>query len=324
MVQLFNYKNTFQLSNGKSIDDLTMAYTIIGNLTPTAKIVWVFHALTANSNPADWWKGMVNENGLFNTNEYCIICANIPGSCYGSTGPLTIKLTTNEPYFYDFPVFSIADVVNCFALLKNHLQITKINIGIGASMGGQHLLHWAATEPLLFENIIPIACNAKQTNFTLAIDVVQRLAIENDSTWGKKNENAGSNGMQVARAIALLHYRTKADLLLKNNEKGTIETYLKHQAKKIAYRFNAFSYYFLSLSRNTHNVEGLLHLITAKTLIIGFISDELYLIEEQQYLTKNIKNAQIAELNSIYGHDAFLVETELLTKTIKDFLSNAK
>ncbi len=311
------------LQSGQTLIDASIAYTIIGDIKNNNKIVWVFHALTANSDPSNWWKKLFGDSALFNAKNYTIICVNIPGSCYGSVGPLSKNILTNEPYFHTFPVFTVVDIVTVFQSIKNILNITKIHIGIGGSMGGQHLLQWAIMEPNLFEHIIPIACNAKQSAFALAIDAAQRLAIEADSTWKNKNENAGQEGLKAARAMAMVLYRTYNCFANKNtNEKGDAESYQRYQALKITERFNAFSYYNLSQSRNTHNIENDLQKIIAKTLIIGISSDLLMPIQEQKHLANNIKNAKIKIIDSVYGHDAFLVETEILTKIIKDYLAN--
>jgi homoserine O-acetyltransferase len=322
MAEIFTYHQTFTLQNGATLPRLELGYTILGELNPNSKVVWVFHALTANSDPSLWWDGLVGEGKLFNSSAYTIICVNIPGSCYGSSGPLSVNPVTKEHYLHSFPVFSVVDIVKAFQLLKNFLGIQKIHIGIGASMGGQHLLQWAADEPELFENIIPIACNARQSAWSLAIDAAQRLAIEADTSWKENIITAGINGLKAARALALVHYRTYLGFEEKNiSATSNAETYQRYQAQKITERFNAFSYYNLSLSRSTHNVENELKNIFANTLVIGIESDGLFPLLEQEYLTENIPNAKMATIHSKYGHDAFLVETDQLTAIIKKFLS---
>jgi homoserine O-acetyltransferase/O-succinyltransferase len=322
MTKIYTHNIPFILENGSTINGLELCYTIYGNLNNGNKIVWVFHALTANSDPQIWWQGLVGEGCYFNEKEYTIICVNMPGSCYGSTGPLSINPITGLAYYHTFPVFTVVDMVHAFELVQQHLNINKIHIALAPSMGGQHLLQWAAMNISLFETIIPISCNAIQSAWGLAIDAAQRLAIEADTTWKENNKDAGSNGMKAARAFAMLHYRTYDSFESKNNAPGqNAETYQRHHAKKITERFNAFSYYNLSLSRNTHNVANLLKNITAKTLIIGFDTDNLFPIQEQIYLAENIPNAAFCKLTSPYGHDSFLVETALLTKEIEHFLA---
>jgi homoserine O-acetyltransferase len=320
MMHIFKYKQAFLLDNKTSINGLELGYTIIGSLSPDSKIVWVFHALTANCDPSLWWPGLVGENSFFNPGDYTIICVNIPGSCYGSTGPLSEDPETGKPYWHQFPVFSVPDIIRAFQLAKEHLQIKKIHIGIGASMGGQHLLQWACMEPGLFENSIVIA-NAVQSAYGLAIDAAQRLAIEADCSWQESHVDAGKNGMKAARAMALVQYRSYQSFASRNySDTESAETYQRYQAKKIAERFNAFSYYNLSLSRNTHDVEKDLNKIEARTLVIGFASDSLFPVSEQEYLAENIKNSFLEIIQSPYGHDSFLVETKQITNCIKKFL----
>jgi homoserine O-acetyltransferase/O-succinyltransferase len=323
MIKTLVHNKPFTLQNGNTLPSLTLAYTVMGDINTNKKIVWVFHALTANSDASLWWKGLVGENDFFNPNDYTIVCVNIPGSCYGSSGPLTINENTNDYYYNSFPVFSVVDIVKAFQLVKDALNITSIYVGIGGSMGGQHLLQWAAMEPNLFKNIIPIACNSIQSAFGLAIDAAQRLAIEADCTWNNNTPTAGINGLKAARAMAMVTYRTYDSFAQKNtSDKGNAETYQRYQAQKITERFNAYSYYNLSLSRNTHNVENDLYKINARTLVIGINTDQLMPLTEQQHLANNIKNATLVCIDSVYGHDAFLVETIKLTNIIKSFLDN--
>jgi homoserine O-acetyltransferase len=321
MMNIFKYNQAFLLNDKTSVTGLELGYTIIGSLSPESKIVWVFHALTANSDPSVWWPGLIGENTFFDPEAYTIICVNIPGSCYGSTGPLSENPETGKPYWHSFPVFSVPDIIRAFQLVKEHLQIKKIHIGIGASMGGQHLLQWAVLEPGLFENIIVIACNAVQSAYGLAIDTAQRLAIEADGTWKETHAAAGENGMKAARAMALIQYRSYQSFAARNYaDTQNAETYQRYQAKKIAERFNAFSYYNLSLSRNTHDTERDLEKITAQTLVLGFDTDALFPVTEQELLAKKIKNARLEIIHSTFGHDAFLIETGKITACIKNFL----
>jgi homoserine O-acetyltransferase len=228
-------------------------------------------------------------------------------------------------------VFSVKDVVRAFGLVRAHLGIQRIYLGIGASMGGQHLLQWAVDEPGLFEHIIPIACNARQSAWALAIDAAQRMAIEADATWPQADEQAGTNGMKAARALALVHYRSYQSFAGKNHNAAAAqdaETYLRYQALRLAERFNAFSYYNLSLQRRTYDLsagygsaEAALQRITARCLVLGIANDGLFPLAEQAFLAAHIPSARLEVIESIYGHDAFLVEYEQLTRHISAFLA---
>lgn len=332
MPEIFNYNEPFQLEAGKTLPGFHLAYTTLGVLNSAKdNVVWVFHALTANSNAAEWWPGLIGEGQLFNPAEHFIICVNMPGSCYGSISPL------DDKRYHNFPLFTIKDMIAAYQKLKDFLGIDKINVGIGGSMGGQQLLEWAVTEPSLFSHIIPIATNAQHSPWAIAFNAAQRISIETDSTWEEKNEWAGINGMKAARSIALLSYRNYETYQAAQAEKdnATIvnfksDSYQRYQGDKLAKRFNAFSYYFLSQSMDSHNIgrgrksiELALNTIEAKTLVIGISSDILFPTHEQELIAANIPNAELNIIHSTYGHDGFLLEFEQMKKIINNFLKMA-
>ncbi|MEI2756725.1 MAG: homoserine O-acetyltransferase [Chitinophagaceae bacterium] len=336
MFSTYTYHQPFELESGHQLASLHLGYTSYGQLNEERNnVVWVFHALTANSDPAEWWPGLIGKDKIFDPRDYFIICVNMPGSCYGSIGPLEKNPVTGAAYFHQFPFFTIKDMVKSYQLLRKELGIQKIQIGIGGSMGGQQLLEWAATEPYLFENAIALATNAFHSAWGIAFNASQRLAIENDSTWIQNDNKAGINGMKTARAIALLSYRNYETYKQKQSEEITdkitdfkSETYQQYQGAKLALRFNAFSYYFLSRSMDSHhlgrhrkNVSAALSNISAKTLILSISSDILFPPEEQRFLSENIPNAVFQSIHSSYGHDGFLLEFEQIEKAIIQFLN---
>jgi len=330
MPNIFNYNEKFQLESGSILPGFQLAYTTLGELNEAKdNVVWVFHALTANSDPSEWWPGLIGEDKIFNSEEHFIICVNMPGSCYGSISPLD-----KTDFFHDFPLFTIKDMVAVYQKLKDHLGIDSIYIGIGGSMGGQQLLEWAVTEPGLFEHIIPIATNAVHSPWAIAFNASQRISIEADSTWKEKTEHAGINGMKAARAIALLSYRNYATYAedqseATNNisENFKSESYQRYQGDKLSKRFNAFSYYFLSKSMDSHNIgrgrksiPGALKSIQAKTTVIGISSDILFPPAEQEFIAEHITGASLHIINSKYGHDGFLLEFTQIENIINNFL----
>ncbi len=334
MPEKFNYNRQFKLESGASLPGLHLAYTTHGQLNHEKdNVIWIFHALTANSDPAEWWPGLVGKDRFFNPDHHFIICVNMPGSCYGSIGPLDTDPETKEPYYHNFPFFTTRDMIRSYQLLKEYLGIRKIKIGIGGSMGGQQLLEWAIEEPQLFENIFPIATNAFHSPWGIAFNASQRLAIETDSTWKNKNEAAGLQGMQTARSIALLSYRNYQTYQWSQLEEDPSkleefrsESYQRYQGEKLARRFNAFSYYFLSKSMDAHNVgrnrQGItdvLNKIKARILIISISSDLLFPPSEQEFLTAHIPGAVYKAIDSDYGHDGFLLEYEQIEKAITEF-----
>jgi homoserine O-acetyltransferase len=199
------------------------------------------------------------------------------------------------------------------------------------------LLEWAVTEPSLFNHIIPIATNAQHSPWAIAFNAAQRISIETDETWKEKNEQAGINGMKAARSIALLSYRNYETYQTAQAETNSAvienfksDSYQRYQGEKLARRFNAFSYYFLSQSMDSHNigrgresVELALKTIEAKTLVIGISSDILFPPHEQELLAANIPNAELNVIYSTYGHDGFLLEFEQMEKIIINFLKKS-
>ncbi|HMF71070.1 MAG TPA: alpha/beta fold hydrolase, partial [Flavitalea sp.] len=202
--KIFRYENNFKLESGQTLNGYHLAYTTHGKLNQQKdNVVWIFHALTANSDPVEWWPGLTGESKLFDPAEFFIVCVNMPGSCYGSLGPLDINPATNISWFHQFPLFTTRDMIRSYQPLKDFLGINRIKIGIGGSMGGQQLLEWAIEEPRLFEFIFPIATNAVHSPWGIAFNASQRLAIEMDATWKDDHPDAGLNGMKVARGFAL-------------------------------------------------------------------------------------------------------------------------
>jgi len=333
--KIFRHAGPFTLESGITIPGFHLAYTTLGEMNgDRSNVVWIFHALTANSNPAEWWTGLVGEGKLFDPARYFIICVNMPGSCYGSTGPLELNPETAEPYYHSFPFFTPRDMARAFQFLKTALNISTIYIGIGGSMGGQQLLEWAVEEPDVFKHIIPIATNAFHSPWGKAFNATQRMCIETDPSWKKEDAEAGLQGMKVARSMALIsyrHYRTYGATQQDDAEKldgFRSESYQRYQGEKLAARFNAFSYYALTKGMDSHNLgrsRGTVHealgRITAKTLVIGIETDLLYPVEEQAYIARLVSGAKLEIIDSVYGHDGFLLEFEKIEKIIKEFLA---
>jgi len=328
--------NEFQLESGLLLKNVEVSYHTFGNLNKAKNnVVWVCHALTANSNPYEWWPNVCGETGFFNEKEHFIVCANILGSCYGSTGPLS-KDENGDTYFDYFPLVTTRDMARLHEKLRQYLALSQIYVLIGASLGGQQALEWAVENPSVFENLILIATNAKHSPYGIAFNESQRLAIKADSTYGKKDENAGEEGLIAARSIALLSYRSYEGYSFSqsedNNEVLTnfkASSYQKYQGIKLAKRFNAYSYVLLSHAMDAHNVgrsrggiENALAQIKAKTLLIGITSDILFPLEEQRKLWLHIPNSKLKTIESAYGHDGFLIEHEALVTEFRNFLNH--
>jgi homoserine O-acetyltransferase len=339
--QLFIHHETFTLESGATLPSLQLNYTTWGTLNEAKdNVVWIFHALTANSDPAEWWPGLVGEGQFFNPSSYFIICVNKPGSYYGSSSPVTVDPTTGVPYYHNFPVFTIRDIIHSFQLLKQALGIQRIKIGLGGSTGGMQLLEWAIEEPALFERIVPIATSAVLAPWGVAFNATQRMAIEADASWLDASEAAGSKGLAAARAMALLSYRhyngygitQPRDKSFDASDVNVVyaaDSYQRYQGQKLVNRFHALCYYRLTQTMDSHDVGrgrgGIVHAlkkIKAKTLVIGIDSDVLYPIQEQEYLQQQIDGAQLLRIQSDFGHDGFLLEYEIIENALRVFMQD--
>ncbi|HTH56081.1 MAG TPA: homoserine O-acetyltransferase [Cyclobacteriaceae bacterium] len=333
---IFHYPHEFELESGKKLQGFQLKYTTYGQLTQERdNVVWVCHALTGSSDFADWWAGFFDSDSPYPPQEYFIICANTLGGCYGSTGPLSMNPSTEQPYFHDFPQLTNRDIVRAFDLLRHHLQIGKVHTVIGGSLGGQQAIEWAIEKPNVFEHLVAIATNAAHSPWGIAFNEAQRMAIEADVTWKENDERAGIEGLKAARAIAMISYRAYQGYEIKQSEKTDDKldgfraaSYQRYQGQKLANRFNAFTYWLLTKVMDSHNVgrgrksiEAALQKITAETLVVGIESDLLYPISEQKFLASHIAQAKFEKIASQYGHDGFLVEFEQLKEVVKKFLS---
>jgi homoserine O-acetyltransferase len=324
----------FQLEFDGTLPNVEICYHTYGELNAAKdNVVWVCHALTANSDAADWWEGLVGSNKVIDPSTHYIVCANIIGSCYGSSGPLTINPETGAPYYSDFPQVTIRDMVKAHLLLKTHLGIEKIHIGLGGSMGGYQLLEWTLMEENVFEHLVLTVTGAQESAWGKAIHATQRMAIESDPSWKDHTPEAGKNGMMTARGIGMLTYRNY-DMYVRTQTDESFElgnyradSYIRYQGEKLAKRFHAFTYWLLAHAMDSHDIsrdrgtlEETLGSVNAKTLIIGVTSDILCPVQEQQKLEKNMPNATFKAIDSPYGHDGFLIEFEQISNAILAFL----
>ena len=333
---IFNHSEVFILESGQTISNLTLAYQTFGTLNSQKNnVIWVCHALTANAEVNDWWSGLFGEGKILDPTRYFIVCANNLGSCYGSTNAFSINKATNLPYFHEFPLITIKDMANSLELLKNHLQISTIKTLIGGSMGGQIAMEWAILNPEVTKNLILLATNAFHSAWGIAFNETQRMAIATDPTWAQNTENAGKIGLKTARAIALLSYRNYFTYQTAQKETDNTKvdafksaSYQQYQGEKLVKRFNAYAYWTLSKAMDSHNVgrgyknvQIALKKIKAKTLIIGISSDVLFPLEEQLVLQQYIPDAFFVEIQSLYGHDGFLIEYQQITTTIQEYFT---
>lgn len=339
MTKIYKYDKEFALECGEVLPSLTVAYHTYGELNADkSNVAWVCHALTANSDVADWWPGTVEAGRFLDPAEYFVVCANILGSCYGTSGPTELNPSTGEPWYGDFPKVTIRDMVRAHQLLAKHLGIEHAKLLIGSSVGGFQCLEWSVMQPDFAENCVFIATGAQAYPWGVAFNESQRMAIESDPTFGEATAEAGLNGMATARSIALLSYRggkaydkTQADpeKPFESPFMHRVLSYQRYQGEKLRRRFNAYSYYRLLQAYDSHNlgrgresVEKALQSIKARVLLVSITSDLLFPPSDHQVMVDNIPGCQYHVIDSDFGHDGFLVESDKLNGIIQSFIQD--
>lgn len=327
-----NLKKPFHLEQGGVIEQPVIAYNTYGKLNENKdNVIFICHALTANSDADDWWHGLFGKGDIFDWDKYFIICANNLGSPYGTSSAMHTNPSNGEIYGLDFPFYTIKDTANLHLKLLDHFKIQNIKLLIGGSCGGNIAQEIAYTLGDHIENLALLCCSSRETPWAIAIHQAQRLVLEADETLQHKTEQAGIKALRACRATALPYYRTQKsfnlrqkeiDLNILNNFRSS--SYINYQGDKFIKRFNAHCYYTLLNALDTHNIgrnresiEAALAKISANTVVIGFESDLLIPVNEQQFLAKHIPNADYFEIKSIYGHDAFLIEHNDIRKAIR-------
>lgn len=340
MTQYYKYDHEFELESGATLPSLTIAYDTYGTRNEdSSNVIWVCHALTANSDVADWWPHTVEEGCFLDPAKYFTVCANFLGSHYGTTGPLSENPATGEAWYGDFPRVTVRDMVRVHQLLAEHLAIKRVKLLIGSSIGGFQCLEWSVMQPDFAERAAFIATTPRTKPWASAFNESQRMAIEADPTFGERNAEAGLGGLAIARSIALLSYRggmaydkTQED---ENPDEASFErrvhSYQRYQGEKLRRRFNAYSYVRLSEAVDSHNlgrgrgrVEDVLKQIRAKSLVVAITSDILFPPSDHEILVNNIPDVEYHLIDSDFGHDGFLVEHKQLNDIILNFLAENK
>ena len=337
MAQIYRHNEPLLLESGEVITGLEIAYDTFGKLNEQRdNVIWVCHALTANSDVADWWPHTVERDKFLDPERYFIICANFLGSHYGTTSPLSVNPATGRKWYYDFPRITVRDMVRCHQILAKALGIERVKLLIGSSIGGFQCMEWAIMEPGFMQNLALIATTTCSEPWAAAFNESQRMAIRLDPTWGQERDDAGIDGMAVARSIALISYRGgsayNATQQEENPAKVSFErrahTYQQYQGEKLRRRFNALSYYRLSEAVDSHNIARgrgsigeALAKIKARTLVVAISSDILFPPEAHTPLREYIEGVEYHLIESSFGHDGFLVEHEKLNSIIQNFIN---
>ncbi len=323
-IKIYTHDKPFTLESGEVLQELRIAYSTYGAKSEMGdNVVWVCHALTANSDVEDWWPHTVETGAILDPSNHYVVCANILGSPYGTTAPLHTNPTTGEPYYTDFPRYTIRDVVEAHKILAEFLEVSHIDVILGCSVGGFQALEWAVSEPDRFSKLILVATDAKATPWSVAINETMRMALETDPTFGERRDDAAMEGLATARALALLTYRgphgynitqQNPDIRITDHR---AQSYQRYQGEKLCRRFDSYSYYSILNAFDTHDVgrgrggtDEALKQITAETFVVGITTDILFPPSEMRDLTSRIPGAKYFEIESLFGHDGFLVEHE--------------
>jgi homoserine O-acetyltransferase len=349
--QFHDERNPLLLESKESLAPVTVAYETYGTLNEQkTNVVLLCHALTGSAHVAGtdtrgqvgWWNGLVGEGRAFNTDKYFVVCANFLGSCYGTTGPTSIDPATGKQYGQSFPQFTVRDMVHLQHRLIERLGIRRLAAVAGGSLGGMQALEWALMYPKDVEAIIPIATAARHSAWCIGLNEVARLAIQNDPAWFNGNAHwQPDRGLALARMIAMISYRSRESFEQRFGRKQSrqngdgdpgfeVESYLHYQGQKLVDRFDAAAYVAITRAMDRHDIgrnrgdyRDVLRTITARALCIGIDSDVLYPVAEQRDIAAYIPKGRYAELQSIHGHDAFLIEFEQLNHLIGEFLREA-
>lgn len=319
------------LECGARLHEVTLAYRSWGQLNATRdNAVLVCHALTGSADADQWWPGLLGPGRALDPEREFILCSNVLGGCYGSTGPGDINPATGRRYGGAFPVVSVRDMVRAQARLADELSIVRFALVIGGSLGGMQALEWAALYPERVSTLAAIGCGVRQSPWAIAWSEAQRQAIFADPNWRGGNYSPATPpiaGLAAARAMAMLSYRHWREFEKRFGRRQCdgvfeISSWLRHHGDKLVKRFDAASYVTLTRAMDTHDLardRSDLSVLSMPALVVGITSDLLYPLAEQQELAALLPNAELEVLDSPHGHDAFLIETEQLNQLVAEF-----
>lgn len=351
----------FCLESGETLSPVTIAYETYGRLNDDrSNAILICHALSGGAHAAGfhsetesqpgWWDDCIGPGKAFDTNRFFVICSNVLGSCYGSTGPSSIDLATGAPYGLNFPVATIGDMVAAQVKLVDHLGIDKLLCVAGGSMGGMQVLEWAAHHPQRLKSAIPIATTAHHSPMLIAFSEVGRQAIYADPNWNNGdyylNGKKPDAGLAVARMVGHITYLSEESMhqkfgrRLRAMEKYgfefqtefEIESYLKYNGAKFTRRFDANSYLYVTKAMDYFDLSAPSGTLAAsfaqsthlRFLVISFTSDWLYPTYHSKRLVSALHavgaDVTYVDVQSSWGHDAFLLEVDTMTSLLSSFL----
>jgi homoserine O-acetyltransferase len=336
----FAQNEPFRLDGGGSLSPVTVRWAVYGNMAMMrSRLVLVCHALSGSARVGDWWSALTGPGLPFDPARRPILCANILGSCYGTTGPRSINPQTGRPYGGDFPVVSINDMVRAQAALLDHLGVERVHSVVGGSIGGLQALAWAARYPDRVPRCMIIGASPLNA-MGLALSHLQRQAIVNDPAWqgGHYPDDAPpTKGLSLARAIAMCSYKSSALFAQRfgrqpnrtgeqpwqsYTDRFDVGGYLDHQGQSFLGRFDAASYLAITRAMETYDAtDEDLARVKARTWLVGIGHDWLFPPEEVRHLAERLcrvgVHATYEELETVHGHDGFLADTHLMGPVIQ-------
>lgn len=326
----------FVLENGESLTEVQIAYRTWGDPKNSAKnTILICHALTGSADVEAWWPEIIGPQKAFDPANDFIICSNILGSCYGTTGPVSLKPGSDERYRADFPRISIRDMVELQRTLLDRLGIEKVGLVTGPSLGGMQALEWAFAYPERVGSVVPIGVGGRHSAWCIGVSEAQRAAIAADPNWkdGYYTDDAPpEKGLAAARMMAVCTYRSwqsfdeRFGRDCREDGRYQVQSYLQHQGKRFNERFDANTYVALTHAMHSHDLSrgrgaypDVVTEIKQPALVVSVSTDALYPPEEQRELARYLPNAEYEVLSSAHGHDGFLIETEELGRIIARF-----
>jgi len=358
-----NPPDELELECGKKLGPITVAYETYGKLSEKKdNAILILHALsgdahaagyhTANDKQPGWWDNMIGPGKAFDTDKYFIICSNFLGGCKGTTGSITVDKNTGRNYGLSFPMITIADMVKVQKKLMDYLGVQSLLSLAGGSMGGMQGLEWIIEYPDFVKSAMIIASTSRLSPQAIAFNEVGRNAITTDPNWHNGDYYGKSiprHGLAIARMIGHITYLSDISMHAKFGRRlrereaygydfsseFEVETYLHHQGDKFVERFDANTYLYLTktmdyfdLASKFGSLNSAFENVTSKVLVISFTSDWLFPPYQSKEIVKSLmnndKDVSYVEITSSYGHDAFLLEAEHLTKIVTNFLDNLK
>ncbi|AGF71636.1 homoserine O-acetyltransferase MetX [Corynebacterium halotolerans] len=342
----------FRTEAGGTIEDAFIAYQRWGELKVTddgtSNVLLIEHALTGDSDVAEWWKGLVGPGMALDTDRFCVLCTNVLGGCSGSVGPAS-RHPDGDHWGSRFPAISIRDQVKAEKTFLDAVGVERVSAVIGGSMGGARTLEWTLMYPGLVDAALVIAVSARASAWQIGIQSSQINMIENDLFWhGGDYHDTGyfpTAGLGSARKLAHLTYRGELEIderfgsdpqagedpfgtFRSPKQRFSVQSYLDHQARKLVERFDAGSYVILTDSLNRHDIGrgrgGLnkaLASSTVPTMVVGVDTDILYPYHQQEHLSRNLGNLlAMGKISSPVGHDAFLTEFRQMDNILRRFI----